>query len=88
MVGYDDSRMQSSYEEPAYKFRCWYEYSGMETEGNVFTEPEFFIDAWDEHEAMWEYHKHLENKPFLEKHPTPHSFKNSGDAKISRLPVP
>lgn len=37
------------------KYRIWYEYSGMETEGRVDTFPEMIIEAEDIHEAVWKY---------------------------------
>jgi len=41
------------------KFICWYAYSGMETEGNLYLNEPQAYDALDVAEAMWKYHNYL-----------------------------
>ena len=38
------------------KFKCWYDYVGMETEGMRVTQDPVFIEAEDIAEAMWKWH--------------------------------
>lgn len=41
------------------RFICWYEYSGMETEGRTELDAPRIYEAEDEYEAMWKYHNYL-----------------------------
>lgn len=48
------------------KFKCWYDYAGMETEGSRITEEPVIIEAEDVAEAMWKWH-HIKSPDWGEK---------------------
>lgn len=65
------------------KFKCKYEYSGMETEGRVDTHPEQIIEAEGKAEALYKYLQYVNTLPGVHGPGIKHYYPTLADYKKS-----